>query len=248
MLKTNKYINYIDLVWFAWKTVTSNIVFFVWVALSYIAVWAVFVIPSFYIQFTAAMHNQGHIQPDYIIPYTVIQVLSAIFNVVITIGWVRIGLAFCDGYKPTVGMLFNFHGCFWRFLGVLLLFYLIIAAGIVLLVVPAMIWGVKYSMAMFFVIDKGLGPIEALKASARATNGMKWHWLGLMMVSSFVMMLGLMCLYVGGIISYPMGLIIMALGYRQLSAQTPELAEFGIATIASHPPREEMQNSLTQEI
>lgn len=230
MLKTDKYLNYCDLVSFGWSTVISNIGFFIKVGIVCIAVWAVFAIPTFFIENTAT-DSKGNILPGYIVPYIAIQILVAFFSLIMTIGWMRIALSFCSERKPAVGMLFNFRDCIFKYVAVSSLYLLIIIGGTLLFIVPGIIWYIKFSLCQYFVIDKGLGPIDALKASARATEGMKWHWLGLMMVASLIMATGMMVLFAGMIIAYPIAFIAIALGYRQLAAQTPKLAEFGIAAI-----------------
>ena len=235
MLKTKKYINYCDLISYAWGTVTSNIGFFIQVALVYIGVSIAFAIPGYFLE---ANKTAGDV--SYGIANAALQILNQIVGIMIAIGWFRICLAFCDGYKPSVGMLFDYHGCFWKYIGASILYSLIIIGGILLLVVPGIIWSVKFGLYAYFVIDKGLSPVDALKASARATEGMKWHWFGFTSLCGSIMILGFMCLLVGAVVSYPVAMIAMALGYRQLSAQTPELAEFGIDTIAAHIPQETM--------
>lgn len=229
MLKTNKYINYCDLISFSWNTVISNIGFFIKIALVYVGINIAFAIPGYFLESNPAGSNVSSGFANF-----ALQLLQQIVGVMIAIGWIKICFAFCDGYKPSVGMLFDYHGCFWRYIAVSIMYSFIIVGGILLLVVPGIIWGVKFSLCQYFVVTKGLGPVEALKASARATEGMKWHWFGFTSLCGMIMVLGLMCLLVGGVVSYPVAMIAMVLGYRQLSAQTPELAEFGIDTIASH--------------
>jgi uncharacterized membrane protein len=49
----------------------------------------------------------------------------------------------------------------------------IVAGGLVLLIVPGLIWGVMFGLAPFLVADGETHPIEALKASARLTRGVR---------------------------------------------------------------------------
>jgi uncharacterized membrane protein len=113
-------------------------------------------------------------------------------------------------------------------LGTGILYALIFIAGLILLIVPGIIWAVKFGLWPCFVVDKGLGPIQALKASSRTTRGVKWDLFGFGVICVIFTLAGLLCLIVGVFATYPTIIVAHALVYRQLAAQTPELAEFGI--------------------
>ncbi len=151
------------------------------------------------------------------------------------IGLIKIALSFCDEQKPSFATLFDAWDCFWRYVGASILYGLIILGGLILLIVPGIVWAVKFSLCYYFVIDKGLGPIEALKASSRTTMGVKWQLFGFGILCALINLLGMLCLLVGVFATYPTVLVASALVYRQLSAQTPELAEFGIAVPSAEP-------------
>ncbi len=99
---------------------------------------------------------------------------------------------------------------------------------VVIVIVFAVRFGIQFGLCYYFVIDKGLGPVQALKASSRTTMGVKWQLLGFGILCGLINLLGLLCLVVGVFAAYPTVLGASALVYRQLVAQTPELAEFGI--------------------
>ena len=176
----------------------------------------------------------------YIITSSILfQIISYGISFVIGIGIIKISLSFCDEHKPPVGTLFNANGCFWRYAGVMILYGLIILAGYLLLIVPGIIWAVKFCNCKYFVVDKGMGPIDALKACAKTTQGVKWEIFGLFIVLMAINMAGAMCLYFGIFATYPITIIAQALVYRQLLAQTPELDHLRIAEpIENIEPRE----------
>ena len=104
-----------------------------------------------------------------------------------------------------------------------ILYLLIVAGGFLLLIFPGIIWSIKFSYCYYFVIDKGLGPVEALRASSRTTMGVKWHLFGFGILCGMINALGFLCLIVGAFATFPTVMVASALVYRQLSAQTPEL-------------------------
>jgi uncharacterized membrane protein len=102
-----------------------------------------------------------------------------------------------------------------------------------LLIMPVVVvLGVRLAIELtfctYFVVDKGLGPNHALRASSQTTNGAKWRLLGFFVLGILMNLLGVLCLVVGIFVTLPTVMVATALVYRRLAAQTPELAEFGI--------------------
>lgn len=167
-------------------------------------------------------------QPIFFAPYLFLTLLDILISVLLGIGMLKIGLSFCDQVKPGVSTLVNGFDCFWRFLGTQILYVLIVLAGFLLLIIPGIIWAVKYQYCIYFVVDKRLGPIDALRASARTTQTIKLKLFGFGILCSLINMAGVICLLLGIFVTYPVVLVASALVYRHLLIQTPELAEFGI--------------------
>jgi uncharacterized membrane protein len=165
-------------------------------------------------------------------------IASWVIGIVLGIGITKIALSFCDERKPALGTLFDFWGCFWRYLGAAILYGLICIAGFVLLIVPGVVWSVKFGLWPYFVVDKGLGPIQALKASGKTTMGVKWDLFGFGVLCGLINLAGLLCLVVGIFAAYPTVIVAHALVYRQLAAQTPELVEWGITSPPGDPPED----------
>ena len=97
---------------------------------------------------------------------------------------------------------------------------LIVVAGVILLVFPAVIWGIKFSLWPYFIVDRQTGPVEALRASSKATSGVKWDLLGFYFVVSVVQVLGILCLVIGLFAAWPTAMVATALVYRRLLSQT----------------------------
>ena len=106
---------------------------------------------------------------------TLLFVLGAVFiGVMLLAGWVRLVLNITDHGKAEVADLFSEVRRFFPFLFVTILYTIVVVAGLMLFVVPGIIWGIMFMWAPILVVDKGLGPIEALKKSAAVTDGAKW--------------------------------------------------------------------------
>jgi uncharacterized membrane protein len=78
---------------------------------------------------------------------------------------------------------------FWKYLGTSVLILLGTLVGIVLLIVPGVIFALMFIFAPLIVIDRELGPVDAMKESRRITRGHKWRLLGLVLVFGLILML-----------------------------------------------------------
>ncbi len=225
-----KYFNFSDVLSFGWGVMKANLWFFV--GLGFVFMIFIYLPVVARVVVVKSLHLPKASDVTLAI---LLQVLEFLVGIVVKIGLIKIALSFCDERKPPFATLFDVWDCFWRVLGATVLYILIILAGVILLIVPGIVWAVKFSLCYYFVIDKGLGPVEALKASSRTTMGVKWQLFGFFLLCRLINLLGLLCLIVGVFATYPTVLIASVLVYRQLSAQTPELAEFGIAVPSDEP-------------
>ena len=73
-------------------------------------------------------------------------IVGWIIGIILGIGFIKIALSFCDERKPTIGILFDACGCFWRFIAVGILYLLITFAGFILLIIRGIIWAIKFSL------------------------------------------------------------------------------------------------------
>jgi uncharacterized membrane protein len=99
---------------------------------------------------------------------------------------------------------------FWKYLGASLLFALTIAIGFVLLIVPGIIFALIFMFTTFIVIDRELGPIEAMKESNRITYGHKWTLLGVTLMLVLINLLGAIALVVDLLVSIPVSSLAVA--------------------------------------
>jgi len=110
---------------------------------------------------------------------------------------------------------------FWKYLGASILLGLAVGIGLVLLIMPGVIFGLMFMFSTFLVIDRELGPIEALKESNRITHGHKWRLLGFSVVLVLINLLGLIALVVGLLVTIPVSSLAFTHAYRALSGRTP---------------------------
>jgi len=107
---------------------------------------------------------------------------------------------------------------FWKYLGAYILFVIIVSVGFILFIIPGIIASLTFGFTLYLVVDKGLGPIEALKESARLTKGNRWRMLAMAGASALLMILGILCLIVGIFVAAPILTLAGVEMYRRISA------------------------------
>lgn len=150
---------------------------------------------------------------------SIIFMASFVLSLLINMGLIKISLKFCDNRKSRFADLFS---CFPRFLEFLvgcILYNLIVFVGTLLLIIPGIIWAIKYQFFGYFIVDKGTGPVEALKRSGQITRGAKWNLFVFGLMIWGINLLGFLCLIVGLFATIPMIMIATAFVYRKLLSQ-----------------------------
>jgi hypothetical protein len=87
--------------------------------------------------------------------------------------WIRTALRLREGRPPDLAQWRDVLPRFFSYLLASVLVGLVVAVGLVLLVVPGVIWGLTFGLAGFAVMDQGLDPLEAMRESRRLTDGVK---------------------------------------------------------------------------
>jgi uncharacterized membrane protein len=185
-----------------WKTTTKNLGFMLG------AVVVAIILP----QVVSAMFK-----PDAGLVATLWAGAVWVYSVVVGMGILKISLKFVDGQKPELADLFSTYPLFFKYLVAYILFALGTLLGLILLVIPGIWFAVRYQYFAMAVVDKELGPIEALKESARLTEGNVWRLIGLGLAFFGVLILGLLALFLGVFVALPVVWVGYAWVYRQLS-------------------------------
>ncbi len=149
-------------------------------------------------------------------------VFGAVANVVqmiVSMGFIKIALKFADNMEAEFGDLFSCLHLFLKYLGGSILYLLIVLAGMILLIIPGIIWAIKFQFFSYFIIDEGLGPIEALTRSSEITTDAKWDLFLFDLLLVGINLLGLLAFLIGLFATLPMSMVASAVVYRKLLAQ-----------------------------
>jgi uncharacterized membrane protein len=101
----------------------------------------------------------------------IVQLLSILIGVYVSILTTRLTLLAVKGKSYTHDLLKSSLRYYWRFLGLGILVGLAITGLLILLVVPAFIFGPRLVLAPYFLLDQDLGAVEAFKASWHQSKG-----------------------------------------------------------------------------
>lgn len=145
-----------------------------------------------------------------------INFIGIIFSVIVGIGLIKVFLKVFDQEKAELKDLFSHYDLFFKYLAGLILYGLIVFAGLMLLIVPGIILGIKFYFFSYFIIDKKLGPIKALKESSRITKGNKWNLFLFFSLIAIIDLIGLLFFFVGLILTVPITMTATVFVYRKL--------------------------------
>lgn len=101
-------------------------------------------------------------------------------------------------------------------------------AGLGLLVSWAWTFGimVRLYFAFLYLVDRGLGPVEALQASWDCTQGMTLKLIGLLLMSGLVVLAGLLVFGIGVIPASVMSYLMWTSAYRQIAGRAQPAEAF----------------------
>lgn len=140
-----------------------------------------------------------------------------ILSIYMSAGLLRVMLRVVRGEKSEIGDLFAEPRLIPYYFAASLLYGLVVFAGFLLLVVPGIIWSIKYGMFGYFLVEHKAGIIESLKRSAALTEGAKWQLLWLGLATTGITILGILAFFVGVLFALPLVSLAHAYAYVLLS-------------------------------
>ncbi len=212
---------------FGWNAVMKD---YASVALPIVVAMFVMVVPAVALNFTLSLILgivNTKLDPTIAMIFSIVgqcvtQVLSIGSQAFIFGGLVQFTLGVCRGQRPAFNVVFSGGRFFLPMLGGQLLYTLGIAVGILLCGVPGAILACGWVCYQPFIIDKGMGPIDALGASWRLTTGFKGSIFLYFLLSAAVGFLGVLALCAGAaLISWPVLAIANSYLYVKLIGEEP---------------------------
>lgn len=188
---------------YGWKTTKENFVFFLKILL---AVALVYILSGLLQNLTKDMGLLDFLAT----------VAFWVLHIVLDIGLVKIALKFVSNQKPDLEDLYNHYPLFWKYLGGSILAGLIVAGGLILLIVPGIIFAIRLEFVSYLIIDKEMGPMEAIKESWRMTSGNAWRLFLMGLLLGLINILGALALGIGLLWTIPTTGLATAFVYKKL--------------------------------
>jgi len=203
---------------FGWNTMKSNLGFFV-------TLLAIVLIVTGLVYYSSISIMSSIRRSVYFPNYYFVTILSYCFTIVqwflyiiIEMCLIRVAIRFCDNEAGEFTDLFRCAPMFLKYVFGMILYRLICVLGTLLLIIPGIIWSIKFQFFGYFIVDKGCGPIEALKSSSMITRGAKWDLFLFNILLILINLAGVLCLLVGLFATIPTAVVALAFVYRKLQA------------------------------
>jgi uncharacterized membrane protein len=147
------------------------------------------------------------------------QLLGVLVDLLLVLGLVRASLDVVQGRTPTLAEVFRPDG-YGPYIIASILFLVGVWLGIVLLVVPGIIFAIIFQFYGYVVAEHPDVPATvALQRSAQITRGVRIRLFGLSVVLVLLNLAGAMLCFVGLIVTYAVTGIALAYVYRLLTGQ-----------------------------
>lgn len=156
----------------------------------------------------------------------VLLILTAGQNAIVTAlsyllygGYVALLLKHASGVHVQFDDLFDVVDKRWIYFAFLgLVKSVLIFLGFLCFIIPGIYLSIRWMFAELLVIDKGLRPLEALKASSELTKGVRWKLLLYAGVVGLLVVVGLVFVLIGAVVAAIVTQLATIAIYRRLSA------------------------------
>ncbi len=161
-----------------------------------------------------------NISEDAILPQIGLHTIRLLLTVFVHMGILTVALKAAKEQSFTFSDFFSKFHLFPSYLLGKILFIAGMIIGLFLLIVPGIIFALKFNLWPFFVLDRDAGGVDALKESNKVVEGAKWDimlfWIGALILNIF----GFLLLGVGFLITWPVTLIAWSKIYLKLTTVT----------------------------
>jgi hypothetical protein len=138
----------------------------------------------------------------------------------ISIGYFKLAVDIVDGKAPEFKELFSCFSLLLKYLVASIIYKIVVIIGLVLFIIPGLIWGVQFGFYPFILVKERLGPIKALRKSSAITEGVKGKLIFFALTLFGINLLGLIALGIGIIVTIPLSVITVAHMFSQLEKRS----------------------------
>ncbi|MBU1626896.1 hypothetical protein KKB18_05955 [bacterium] len=190
---------------FGWDTFKTNVGFFIAVMVIFALILAAFVFV------------EKHIDSGFL--RFIVSLIRFVVTTLLSLGLVKISLKFYDKQKAEIGDLFSCTSVLVSGVIASFLYSVGVGIGLILLIVPGVFIGIMFQFFGYFIVEKNMSPIDALKQSNLLTTGIKMDLFLFDLILVVLNIVGVICLGVGAFITGPVSMLAHAYVYRKLTTK-----------------------------
>ncbi len=144
------------------------------------------------------------------------QIAVTLVTTPILVGVIIIGMRRSANVSSRASSVLNYFGSMGRLFVTMLLMYIMLIIGFLLFIIPGIYLSIAYYMAMPLVVEKGMGPWQALETSRKVVSKhwFKMFFFGIAMM--LIMIVSMLPLGIGLIWTLPMMMIAYGIIYRNM--------------------------------
>lgn len=139
-----------------------------------------------------------------------------LISTLLWVGVLKLCLDLASGKKVKLDSLLNEFTKVPSYIVSSIIYGFVVVLGFILLILPGIFIAIRLQLYLYFIVDKSLGPIEALKASWKATDGCFWDLFLAAVMAIVINILGALALGIGLFVSYPTTLMASAYIYKKI--------------------------------
>lgn len=203
---------------YGWQKTKENLGFF---AKALFFIFLIIHVPSFIMNMFGNMEKKGAIQLPAAVTviFLIISIILWVLSRIIEMGLLKISLNIHDNQKVKVFDIFSYWRMFFQYVVGSFCYLLAVAGGFVLLIIPGVILAVRMGLFPYFIVEEKMGPIASLKRSFEITKPCFKELFLLDVLSVFIMLAGLLLLFIGLIFAIPVCYLAYAWVYRSLTKE-----------------------------
>jgi uncharacterized membrane protein len=140
-----------------------------------------------------------------------------LLSLILNLGLIKISLKFCDNEKVKFFDLISEYKLVFRYFVASILQGLIVVFGVLLFIIPGIVFSIRFGFYGYLIVDKNLKIVESLKKSWEITKGNTWNLFLFYLLLGLINLLGFLALIVGLFFTLPTTMLATASVYRKLS-------------------------------
>lgn len=181
--------------------------------------WLIFsvMVFSFLVSSILEALSSSYKNDNYSFLHFIFSFLGWIFNALVNIGIVHMSLSLVNDKTIKFKDFFDKSYLFLNYIIGTLLYFSAIFIGLILLIVPGIIFMVRLQFYKFFIVEKEMNPLEAFSKSWEMTKGQSLGLIKIFFAIIGLNILGALALGVGLFVTVPVSLIAYAFVYNKLS-------------------------------